>query len=124
MRIGRISLVCDDLEAMAAFWRDSLGLIGRDGVDPLHPERRLLIIDLGTDASLEYVWFPGLPGDRGSGDLRRLEFSDPDPGVWQRLQGVAQSLPLPGAPLAVLEPTGVLLVFWPPTGDDVAGHNP
>jgi catechol 2,3-dioxygenase-like lactoylglutathione lyase family enzyme len=112
VQLERISLICDDLERVARFWQDEFGLVGQWTTDPLTPERQVLVIGDGPAAPIEYVWFPGQPGDRGSGDLRRLDLRV-GADVWQRLEARIGSGPvdrLPDGRLAVLEPhTGLLI---------------
>jgi catechol 2,3-dioxygenase-like lactoylglutathione lyase family enzyme len=109
----RLSLVCDDLDGAARFWRDTFGLVGRLTGDPLNSERTVLEIGGASGSILEYVWFPGQPGDRGDGDLRRLELAVAGD-VWQRLGtavGAGACDLLPDGRIAVLEPaTGLLIV--------------
>jgi catechol 2,3-dioxygenase-like lactoylglutathione lyase family enzyme len=116
VQLQRISLVCDDLERVARFWLDTFGLEGWPGGDPYNPERQVLLIGDAAAPFLEYVRFPGQPGDRGSGDLRRLDLGVP-PAVWERLlSGVGSGYidPLPDGRMAVLEPhSGLLIVCRP-----------
>lgn len=82
--LASVSLVCDDLEAMARFWQTAFDFPQRWTTDPIDPERQLLQIDLGSGA-VEYSFFAGQPGERGSGDLRRLDLVVDDPASWPDL---------------------------------------
>jgi catechol 2,3-dioxygenase-like lactoylglutathione lyase family enzyme len=126
MHLERISLVCDDLTQAAAFWQDVFGLSGRLGTDPVNPERQVLRIAAGGEDFLEYVWFPGQPGDRGSGDLRRIDLVV-GPAVRDRLVALIGAGPvdrLPDGRLAVLErQTGLLIVCRVPDGGRLDDEN-
>jgi hypothetical protein len=112
VRLERISMVCDDLDRAAQFWQETFGLIGRRTGDPLNGERTVLAIGDADRPVLEYVWFPGQPGDRGDGDLRRLELAVSGE-VWDRLRAAVGAGPvdlLPDGRIAVLETLAGLLI--------------
>lgn len=109
--LASVSLVCDDLEAMAQFWQTAFGFPQRWRADPIDPERQLLQIDVGTGA-VEYSFFAGQPGERGSGDLRRLDLAVDDPAGWaslaDRLDRAGAATLGPRARL-ILDPAGLMI---------------
>lgn len=124
MSIWRISFVCDDLVRMARFWLDTCGIVAEPVDDPLAPERQGIAVRLSAGCILEYTCFPGLPGDRGSGDLRRIELVVDDPDVWARLQQAPASGGgdvMPDGRVAILDPVGLLLVCACGVGNGPAG---
>lgn len=109
--LAAVSLVCDDLAAMARFWQAAFDFPVRWRTDPIAPERQLLQVDLGAGA-VEYSRFAGQPGERGSGDLRRLDLVVDDPASWSSL---ADRLDRAGAATLgararlILDPAGLMI---------------
>lgn len=76
MEISSLTIACNDLDAAERFWAEAFGLPARRSHDLLAPERELLHVPVG-DAHLEYFRFPGMPTERGSGDVLRLDVRVP-----------------------------------------------
>lgn len=123
MSIQRLSFVCDDLAGMARFWQATFGIVAIPTTDDLVPERQGLLVPVSPGCGVEYLCFPGMPGDRGSGDLRRLDLQIGDPARWAALRAAVRAGSqagtgdtLPDGRIAVLDPSGLLLVCSGPTG--------
>lgn len=119
-RLMSVSLVCDDLEAMARFWQSAFDFPQQWRTDPLAPERQLLVIDVGQGA-VEYSHVDGQPAERGSGDLRRLALIVDGAADWSRLAARldrAGAALLPPRDRLILDPGGLLIHVQGPPGDD------